>query len=289
MPKINKAVVIGSEEWERFVAEAKNLPTLDSKSWHARKEWGDALAARLSAGDIRKLLRLCAAGAPYYDLLAYILQIHRLSKAQDPRFTPPLRRRWAALVEASVRKKFAMLIGERPPWSWSHWHAADREAAERYLCEELDIGACEPTTASDALSHLRYLARSSSERTVREAAVARLRGIRMAGGPFADGALMHLEGLGFIDPARLEEVARQWREKRDGASLNWLTSHYIERLQPPEGHPLQPVLDLLGEPTDASGYTIIYETRDPAPPYQMQLQLHIDVKTRSTLVGSSLK
>jgi hypothetical protein len=50
MAKINRAVVVGSEEWERFVAEAKNLPTLDSKRWHALKEWGDGLSARLSAG-----------------------------------------------------------------------------------------------------------------------------------------------------------------------------------------------------------------------------------------------
>ena len=51
-------VVVGSSEWEQWLADAKKLPMLGSKRHDALRAREEALRARLSAADIRELIRL---------------------------------------------------------------------------------------------------------------------------------------------------------------------------------------------------------------------------------------
>jgi hypothetical protein len=162
------------------------------------------------------------------------------------RMSPAQKERLSTLIDQGAERALLGWDGEARcnEAFLSAWFCADRDrAVERILSLDLETLPQESQKAA-----VYYLGCGNRER-----AKSRLLDLYNAGGSLGQQAeeALELHGLIVPGPDRIQEVATRWRAEHRWQDLHWLYDYVIERL-PPES-PIQPILDLLGPPSDGSG------------------------------------
>jgi hypothetical protein len=139
---------------------------------------------------------------------------------------PRVARKLASEDRAAAAATFAAIVrdqlrrGIAPFQSLDWWLSFDRDAAARFLAEEVVLEALDARSALAVIPALRSLGTP--------VAVDMLRRIHASGREGSEGALVTLEVLGAAPQDRIEALATQWRETRDGHLLRQLHDRYID-------------------------------------------------------------
>lgn len=164
-------------------------------------------------------------------------------------------KRWAGVLDRIVRSEAAR---GRPIHEYLiYWIPLDRDAAGRFLLEDLDLAQATPLLRQSAAWSLLWLGAAPDARA---RAAERLAKIVSLGGDAASSARRAREILGFDSQEKIESLARAWRERRTAEALNRFYYEYIEKL--PVGMPFGVWLERLGEPSSHSGGSYWYQAKD---------------------------
>jgi hypothetical protein len=90
--------------------------------------------------------------------------------------------------------------------------------------------------------------------------VARLQELATKGGGLAEEAAGCLDDIEPVTPQRLAARAATWREQHNEQDLRWIYNRFLDGT--PAGSPITPIIDLLGEPTQAGERWFSWKGKD---------------------------
>jgi hypothetical protein len=128
----------------------------------------------------------------------------------------------------------------------------DPAQAEEFLTENVKVSELTDRELATLIADLSMF--SSSSR-----AISSLREIAKKPGPVGKDARRRLQNMGFVSEEEIVAMAKEWRETRSRDPLNRLFNTFISR----QGElPIEPVLKLLGPPSEHKDSRYFYHTSD---------------------------
>jgi hypothetical protein len=206
-------------------------------NWGVIREMAEAVAPRLTPEDVNELMAICASGTLEQrdTALRFLADVVR-APIPDPRFDDQQRTALADMLESIVRTHYfdypigglavSLLWKLRPVVADAFVLGIDPSTLDAKRFDRLmnDLLRCQPPSVVDA----------------------KLEALTALPDPMGATARRRLENRGVIAPAKLAAIAAEWRHNRDRESLNRL--YDVRIIHTREGDPIQPLLELLGEP-----------------------------------------
>jgi hypothetical protein len=193
-----------------------------------------------------------------YRVAGLLLHLYRSDSQQ---FLPDLRSKVQQIAEEIVRAEYpGTPLGRR---SFALLHLANKARAEELLLSQADPVHLTGQELHSYISDLQFLRTPGTIKKLAE--------LEAVGGEIGKLAHQSLGNIGKLSPAQLQALARQFRMERTTALLYKLFYVYL-RFQ--IGKPVQPVRELLGEPTrvgvNVEGIdSLFYQTENPGGEVQI--------------------
>src|ERR1700719_418446 len=159
-------------------------------------------------------------------------------------------------VRASILSKLRPLLRVYPKSpglsAFYLFRLVDSAQAEEFLTENVKVSELNDRELATLIADLSMFSSSSS-------AISSLRDIAKGPGSVGKDARRRLQNMGFVSEEEIVAMAKEWRKTRSREPLNRLFNTFISR----QGElPIEPVLKLLGPPSEHKDSRYFYHTSD---------------------------